>query len=849
MNTARQKNNQYGVSLLEVVIATAVISIAFLGFIGAYSSISKSMSVNRARSLAYSLLQEKIEKIKSMDYYRVVPTSQLGFDNDFSPAIVYDTRHFLPETIPSGGIIFKRYTYIQNVQEVDGDITGVSPNTDPGMKEISVTVTWTGLGGKKNKAELKNIISNPNTITTNSMFTGKVKDASTVFPIPGAMVTVSENSSWQDRTDGNGDYTVRAMMGTYYLTAIADGYFPSTIMKSISPNQTITVDFSLTKKQFGCIKSSAWLNDHPVISQVVANTVSPSGNEQEYVELYNPTTYYFKMSNGMSSPVVNLFYQDYDDMLSTQFTLNYAVSDSSIPPQSYYLIANTDTVDAGGQIRNADAYYTPGMMSSDTIRSYDAASVFIQWASNSKNIDLVGWNRTGKGQAAQFFEGTAIIQNVGFSPEEQYVRRTSTANVLEAGYANVYDSHNNEIDFFDQAISVPPRNSTDSETLTSGTPAYGATISCNDGLSSVTTAYYMNYPGSSNSFAPYAEYFITRVATGTWNVVVASAVTASDCYYIDISSAVVLANTTTFIPNDITAPTWPCNGEFRTILFNETTDGFISGKITDVLGKAIDPMKISAGGTDYPVSSEGSYFIQLATGSHDVTANPNNYNADYVYQSREVVINKGQITSAVNFLLPQGGIIYGGVTVDGISPLPAVVVTAKDFNGIVSAQEISDSSGQFSLRNLSTGTYTVEPILGSKETAAPENYTQFIDIGDEVYIGSFTVTGTLGIITGSVTDSGIPIKTGVLIVATTVPLTSTPPALSTATLTVNALYSTSSLEDGSYSVEVRGSTVCLYNVYGWYPRLNGGTISFSRQSQASVSAQSGHITSGVNLSW
>ncbi len=169
-------------------------------------------------------------------------------------------------------------------------------------------------------------------------------------------------------------------------------------------------------------------------------------------------------------------------------------------------------------------------------------------------------------------------------------------------------------------------------------------------------------------------------------------------------------------------------------------------------------------------------------------------------------------------------------------------------NNIVADKAVSGTNGTFTLVNLTTGSYTIQPILDAGEVSTPISTAVNVSSGNTVSVGTFTITGAYGSITGAVTASGSIIKKGVLVVVSTTTLSS-PPALSSTTLTGAGYYANSSLEDGTYRVEVRGSTTTTYNVYGYYTRLNGQIPSISTDVVSGVSVTAGATTSGVDLAW
>jgi hypothetical protein len=217
--------------------------------------------------------------------------------------------------------------------------------------------------------------------------------------------------------------------------------------------------------------------------------------------------------------------------------------------------------------------------------------------------------------------------------------------------------------------------------------------------------------------------------------------------------------------------------------------------------------------------------------------------------SAGVTVSVGQVTSNVDFVLLQGGQLSGFLTRDGINPLPGIGVVAFDSASIPMAQETSGSDGRFRMVNLATGTYTLEPVLGSGETSSPGTRSGVVSVGVNVDVGTFTVTGAAGTIRGAVTEAGRPIATGVMLLATTSTIVGAPPPLHVGSLTGAAYYAATSYEDGSYQLEVRGSTTTTYRVYAYYPRWNNGVVTLSSATVIGVGVNPGAVAAGIDFTW
>ncbi|MBN1384647.1 MAG: carboxypeptidase regulatory-like domain-containing protein [Elusimicrobia bacterium] len=830
-----------GLTLAEVMIAVAIVSIAFLALVSGFIYMTKALDVSRASSIANNIAQGKIEKIKNLDYYRIITTTSVppNYYTEIDPPIPYDNGYFPPEEIEMRGLSFKTFTYIQSVVEKpDGSIEELPPGDDTGMKLITTTVVW-GEEGNKKKIKLKNMVSNPDMVSTDALINGTVTDAATSLPITEAVVNVAENMGWTDITDSNGNYGLSVFRGSYFLTVSAIGYYTSNISVSITSGQTLDgIDVALSPMVSGSIMGMVWINDHPVISQVVMSTqTTPNPPVERYIELYNPTTYYYKIASG-GVTMVDIVYQHIGEVDISSIALTYVVANSSIPPESYYLIASTPNLTVCNDITPADAY---GDFTGVCGGYLKATSLGLRRRSDNKMLDIVGWN--GTDGAPPWFEDTPVSDiNLGLDTDEQFVRRTSPAPIFADGLGRAYDTDDNSVDFIrEYPIIYGPKNTSEEETLVSGTPCYGAIVSANDGYSTPDTASEVtDYP----TFSVFAGFELIS-STGTWSVIFAS----GPCFF-QVSGVVVTPGATTYIQNADTDPEWPEPNYYSVFLSSQTDDGFVSGRITDGNGNPIPSMTVSDGLTDYTVNGDGNYFIQTSTGLRTITANPDNDNKSYISLSSNVFIYSGQITSDINFVLPYGGQIKGFITMDGANALPGIAVVAIDEATEAShGQDVSNNDGIFTLINLSTGAYRIESIIDSGETSEPEFLTGDLDIGEVLHVGTFTITGAYGTVTGSLTYDDDPIGTGVLIMVTSEVLSDDPPALSSATLTEDARYCTSGLADGTYSLQVRGSTTTTYNVYGWYPTMTDGISYYSRQEYLGITVTAGQETPDINLAW
>ena len=354
-----ENSRRAGVSLVELMIALAILTIGIVGLMGSFQFIQKAVQVSKNKTLASNLAQEKMQILKQKSYFQVLVTSAPAHnDTDFAPESVdYDTGYFPPEEVTEAGVTYTRYTYVQAVREDSGVIQALAPNTpDTGMKSITVTVVW-AYGNGKRKLTVRSILANPDSVVANVIFNGTVKTTPTAgVPIGGAMVQIVEASGCSDTTDSSGQYNINANPGFYTLMASATGYYTALKTVVIAAGATQTNNFQLSKIATGRITGYPWLNNHLVISQVVGSTVDTSvtpNYDQEYVEVFNPTTYTWTMNGN-----IGLKFQRASDSVEHAIQIDYR--NLTAPSSGYYLFANTGTVVAAGRVITADAVWSTG---------------------------------------------------------------------------------------------------------------------------------------------------------------------------------------------------------------------------------------------------------------------------------------------------------------------------------------------------------------------------------------------------------------------------------------------------------------------------------------------------------
>lgn len=823
MRTLAKKNRSSlgGFTLLELLLASAIMSIGILGMVASFRYFNVGIQSAKGRSLANNLAQERVEYLKNKSYYRVLVTTDTASDGNFSPALVYDQAPNGEEDLTVGGIDFKRRVYIRKVSEnpSTGQLEYKSWNDpDTGLKEISVFVTWFE-GGNWKKVALRNLLENPDRVNLSASFSGNVKDNITDVNLSSVVVRAQENPSRYDYTDADGNYYFDIEPGTYTLLASVEGYFLKTRPAEViaEGDDLSSRDFRLTSMSSGTITGTAVLRDHLVISQVVGSSVGVYG-DAEWIEVYNPTTWTWTMATGLgvgSNEVIQFVYEE--PPVPSPPAVSYVAPDMdyrtlTLGPGSYFLFANTGTIAAAGVVRTADAVYDiDGLWGTQddlipTGSPSPAGSIIIGNLATYVAQDIIGWDATGNSNAdkkqAYTYEGKAIVQSIGFQVGEEYVRRTSASGVT-AGHGRCHDYQYNETDFEDHVpLSHPPHNSSDpAEICYSGSPAAGAIVFSEDGLSASVTADASGY------------FNLTNVATGYWTVYISSAGLMT-------SSAPIGGLSNGF-----------AHSVGSMLLSTPSVYGYVTGWVRDVDNVPMSGVKVYAGAAPAFTGLTGTYVALAPEGENNVVANYQTYDPDYIaYSSMGVIVPLGgPAASPVNFTLTQGGRLAGWVTTNGVDPLPNIPIVALK-GGVEQGNTVSGADGHFLVwgAGISTGTYDVVPRLEAGEAATPSTYTVTLSAGETLFVGTYTVTGAMGYITGSVKYNGSPITTGVLIYATTGTITSTPPTLdSTVRNGVVAYYAVSSDAAGNYELAVRGGYD--YNLYAWYTTWSGQTPSTTRK--------------------
>ena len=365
-------------------------------------------------------------------------------------------------------------------------------------------------------------------------------------------------------------------------------------------------------------------------------------------------------------------------------------------------------------------------------------------------------------------------------------------------------------------------------------PAVGAYVAASDANSGSTQAY-ASYISASVGSQLYAPFTLVGVATGSWTVDI-----ASNAYYAQITGvAMVTQGSVVGIPNAATTPAWNASAPYEVELSSSSINGFIKGHVSNISGGAISGISVQGAGQTKTTDTNGLYFLSVTSGPSVLQFNPNNINALYVQQIVPVTVNTGQMLTQ-NAVLSQGGTLTGYVTT-GATPIPNFTVTAN-LNGNQMGAAVTNASGIFTIRNLSTATYTVNPVVDTGQSTTPPTLPGTVLVSQTVNIGTFTVAGSFGSITGTITNNNAPVTTGALIIASTSTIPATLPAIYGSSAPAQSpVYAISSKSDGTYVLPVRGSNT--YNLTVFVPSLNGtAAVTTAKKSYSGIVVNPGAST-------
>ncbi len=904
MRSEKELHHCHGFTLVDVMMTVLILTIALVGMMVAFPNISKSILVSKTRSLATTAAQEKLEEFKNMAYYKIRVTTATVLDTRYTPSLEYDIGYYPKETFSTGGISYERAVYVEKVQGSTGTFTHVDwALPDVGMKRVTVYVIYNfeGAAGDTKKLTMSTLVENPDRQQLNASLSG-VTQSTSGAAIPSASIYASENPAFQTTSNAAGSYSFNVPAGTWTLVTSATGYFLNTSSSVFASSGTVTTkNLALYQRFLANVTGYAFIQDHLMVTQVVSSTDVAGSGEQEWVELYNPTTYQILIAS-RSSPAsdFNIFYTtvswiDNNDsepgpgnngkyligmpggtssvfsaFRSTSPYWTQNTSTISVPPSHYFLVANKSTITfttpSGNVQKIADAYYSGTRIDNSSAggiritgalgKSFNGRSDWhdgVAWKSNSSDNSptLVREGSAGYDLNSEsgIDQGRVLVRSVFKSSTTSDATSLTISKKNSSPFAaNCFDRNENGVKYNSGSdwieMSAASYFTTSSGVVNSdfamhpysGTPAAGAIVTSNDGLSGAA------FVQSHGSFT------LTNVTTGAWVVALVSA-TPTTTFYQEIYATVTVASPQG-IPHSLSTPQWNLSVNFSSLSLT-TSNGIIAGRVTGANGSGIGNITLDALAQTAQTNSQGYYRLNIASGSYTVGCNLVNVNVSYTQGSSvPVVVELGQVKDNVDFTLISGGNLRGFVTSNGVDALPGYTLSLQR-DGVEYKSAVSETDGYFLMTNVSTvstsNPYSLDCITELGEATSPDLIVSTPTAGTTVFVGTFTVTAGFGTFTGTLTVGGNKIDTGVILVASTQPIvtTSSGPAIdSTLTSGTTIYYFAASGSDGIYNMKVLGGPA--YYLYGWY---NSPTAGLVRKSSAPTTTVGIGESKTVNLQW
>ncbi|MGQ0644782.1 MAG: hypothetical protein ACT4O3_04755, partial [Elusimicrobiota bacterium] len=89
-----------------------LLSVGFVAAVSAFLGLSKGIYVNKTKSLATNMAQEKVEVLKNKSYYRLRVTTAAVEVSGVSPVVLSDPYNYNESAVNVGGIPFTRYVVV-----------------------------------------------------------------------------------------------------------------------------------------------------------------------------------------------------------------------------------------------------------------------------------------------------------------------------------------------------------------------------------------------------------------------------------------------------------------------------------------------------------------------------------------------------------------------------------------------------------------------------------------------------------------------------------------------------------------------------------------------------------------
>jgi len=177
------KNNNRGFSLVEVIVASALLVVVFAGIAGAFKTILELTFYNKTKLSALALVNEELELVRNMSYNNIGTVSGIPSGN------IPQT-----ETISLNGTDYTRRVLVQYVDAPEDGIGSADTNgivTD--YKKAKVEVSWTTRGTTRKVSAVSSFVpKGMETTVGGGTFIVNVLD-SAGLPLANANVHIENN--------------------------------------------------------------------------------------------------------------------------------------------------------------------------------------------------------------------------------------------------------------------------------------------------------------------------------------------------------------------------------------------------------------------------------------------------------------------------------------------------------------------------------------------------------------------------------------------------------------------------------------------------------------------------------
>jgi len=419
----KQQTSNKGLSLVDVIVASALILMVFVGITGAFKVILELTFHNKTKLSALAVMNEQMEFIRNFDY------DSIGTVSGIPSGTIPQT-----ETVTLNGVDYTRRVLVQYVDAPE-DGTGVSDvnGITADYKRVKIEVSW-GSGG-----EVKKIFSVSNfvpkgieTIAGGGTLIINAIDA-LGSPIAGADVHIANNSldpvvsvDTFTNTDGKVLFPGSPAGGSYEVTVTNTGYSTSktydTDVSNPNPNpghlsviegettvSTFQIDVlsSKTVKTFNQIELIEWedlFNDSSKISQSASTTVSSGKLELEQtIGVYEDSGYAYSLD--LSHTYLNKWQEvSWSDTAPLDTSIIYRVyyydgSSQLVPVPDVDLVNNSTGLSV-----------SPVDISGLDIATYPSIKIaaFLNTSDTSKTPELLDWK-------VSYLAGPVPLPNLAFN--------------------------------------------------------------------------------------------------------------------------------------------------------------------------------------------------------------------------------------------------------------------------------------------------------------------------------------------------------------------------------------------------------------------------------------------------